>query len=80
MRELQCYWLASEQEVAKYFRFPALGSMADQEGHCCVGCGVAMAQEDGHDNCVLCLGHEHALVSKGKSSVVHGLLYSACTY
>ena len=50
--------------MAKHFRFPAPGSMADQEGHCCVGCGVAMPLEDGHDNCVLCLGHEHALVSK----------------
>ncbi len=38
--------------------------MASQEGHCCVGCGVAMPLEDGHDSCVLCLGHEHALVSR----------------
>ena len=50
--------------MAKYFRVPAPGNMADQEGHCCVGCGVAMPLEDGHDNCVLCLGHEHALVSR----------------
>ena len=50
--------------MAKHFRFPAPGSMADHEGHCCVGCGMAMPLEDGHDNCVLCLGHEHAPVSK----------------
>lgn len=53
-----------KQEVAKYFRVPVPGSMAYQEGHCCVDCGVAMPLEDGHDSCVLCLGHEHALVSK----------------
>ena len=34
------------------------------QGHCCVGCGVAMPLEDGHDSCVLCLGHEHAVVSR----------------
>ena len=43
-----------------YFRV----SMAAQEGHCCVGCGVAMPLEDGNDSCVLFLGHEHAIVSR----------------
>lgn len=33
-------------------------------GHCCVDCGAEMPLEDGHDSCVLCLGHEHALVSR----------------
>ena len=38
--------------------------MATLQEHSCVGCGVSMPLEDGHDKCVLCLGYQHAILSR----------------
>ncbi len=42
--------------------------MASQAGHNCVGCGVQMPIEDGHDRCVLCLGQNHASLARDNPS------------
>ena len=34
--------------------------MASPGAHTCLGCGVRMPVEDGHDRCMTCLGSDHA--------------------
>ena len=34
--------------------------MEGTSGHHCVGCNIAIPLKDGHNKCVLCLGHQHA--------------------
>lgn len=46
-----------------FFQSPHPSGMADHQEHSCVG-GVSMPLEDGHDKCVLCLGHKHTVLSR----------------
>ncbi len=54
--------------------------MASQQENSYVGCGISMPLEDGHDKCVLCLGRQHAILSReNKQACMDCFIMPACT-
>ncbi len=50
--------------------------LASSVGHTCLGCGIKMPMEDDHDQCVQCLGLDHArMASQDPSSCMNCPIY-----
>lgn len=53
--------------------------MASREGPSCMGIGVEMPMDHGHDYCVLCLGDEHALTARDNPALYELVLHVSKT-